>query len=58
MKLFPGCDFLNFSNDKDVLKTVNNEEIYFSSEVIKINRKNDNQIRNLVIIITNFCKQT
>ena len=49
MKLFPGCDFLNFSNDKDVLKTVNNEEIYFSSEVIKINRKNDNQIRNLVI---------
>ena len=42
-------DNLKFANDKDVKKVVNNEEIYFSHEVIKINRKNDNQVRNLVI---------
>ena len=34
-------DNLKFANDKDVKKVVNNEEIYFSHEVIKINSKND-----------------
>ena len=35
-------DYLNFKNDKDILKSINNEKILFSYKIIK---KNSNLIR-------------
>lgn len=46
-------DYLNFKNDKDILKSINNEKILFSNKIIK---KNSNLIRKEQernIVITN-----
>ena len=49
MEQLEDSDYLDFKSDKSVLKTVNNEKILFSDKIIKINRHNVSQERNIVI---------
>ena len=42
-------DNLSFANDKDILKTTNNEKLLFSDNIIKINRYNMSQERTFLI---------
>ena len=48
----PIRDYLNFANEPDIKKSVNNETILFTDKIIKINRYGMSQERN--IIITNW----
>lgn len=49
MEQLEDSDYLDFKSDKSVLKTVNQEKIIFSDKIIKINRYNVSQERNIVI---------
>ena len=54
-------DNLNLSKDKDILKIINNEKIYYSECLVKINSVGKNQERNFVLTnkhIYNFKKKT
>ena len=42
-------DNLSFANDKEILKTTNNEKLLFSDNIIKINRYNMSQERTFLI---------
>ena len=42
-------DYLNFSNDRIIATSTKNETLLFSDKIIKINRFNSNQERNIVI---------
>ena len=42
-------DYLNWSNDKDILNIINNETIYYSNKIQKINHYNISQERYLVL---------
>ena len=44
-------DFLNWSQDKDILKIINKETLYYSNKIQKINHYNISQER--VIVLTN-----
>ena len=53
-------DYLGFNGDKSIKKKINDEHIVFSDKIIKINRYNMNQERNIVITgkaIYNFKKK-
>lgn len=54
-------DYLDFANDKAILKTVGSERIVFTDKLIKINRYGVSQERNIVITnwgIYNFKKKS
>ena len=42
-------DFLKWANDKEILNNINNETIYYSNKLQKINRFNISQERNIVL---------
>ena len=46
-------DFLGWCTDKDILKSIGDEILYFSNKVFKYNSFNMKQERNL--ILTNKC---
>ena len=49
MDNLPKADKLNYSSDKNMLKIVNNETIYYSDNILKVNDKEKCQERILVI---------
>ena len=54
-------DNLNISEDKDILKIINNEKIYYSECIIKINQLGKNQERNFILTnkhVYNFKRKT
>ena len=54
-------DKLNFSKDKDILKIIGNEKIFYSENIVKINQVGKNQERNFLLTnkhVYNFKKKT
>ena len=54
-------DKLNLSKDKDILKVIGNEKVYYSENIIKINQNGKNQERNFILTnkhVYNFKKKT
>ena len=54
-------DKLNLSKDKDIIKVIGNEKIYYSENIIKINQNGKNQERNFILTnkhVYNFKKKT
>lgn len=54
-------DNLNFSKDRDILKIIDNEKIYYSGNIIKINQIGKNQERNIILTnrhVYNFKKKS
>ena len=50
----PLYDFLNWSNDKDILKLIQNETLYYINKIQKINHYNISQERILVLTKENL----
>ena len=42
-------DYLNFAKDKSLVKLIGDEELLFTDKLIKINRYNYSQERNILI---------
>ena len=42
-------DYLNFANEKSLVKLIGNEVLLFTDKLIKINRYNYSQERNILI---------
>ena len=42
-------DYLNFTNEKSLVKLIGNEVLLFTDKLIKINRYNYSQERNILI---------
>ena len=42
-------DYLNFAKDKSLVKLIGDEELLFTDKLIKINRYNYSQKRNILI---------
>lgn len=54
-------DNLNLSKDKDILKIIDNEKIFYSENIVKINQVGKNQERNFILTnkhVYNFKKKT
>ena len=54
-------DNLNLSKDKDILKIIEKEKIYYSENIVKINQVGKNQERNFILTnkhVYNFKKKT
>lgn len=49
MESNPERDHLGFSNNNDIKKIIADEKVLFSDKIIKINRFNMSQERNIVI---------
>jgi len=49
MENIPKEDNLNYSSDKNILKLINNETIYYSGNIIKVNDKEKSQERILIL---------
>lgn len=49
MKQSDKHDYLDYANDKDILKMIKGETLLFSDKIIKINRYNMSQERNIIV---------
>lgn len=48
MDNLPKEDNLNYTSDKNILKIINNETIYYSGNIIKVNDKEKKSRKNII----------